>query len=687
MKKNFVCFLVCILNLPVLSQYRQDKPLISDVSYQIEGNTAVIQYAIRSARPSDVFQVWLGYNAPTDKITSNNIEGDIGIVNPGVRTIRWNLNENINVFSDKDTISLYAQVVPNVETGKALGLSLLYPGAGNKNLNPQKKYWWIGAIGYGLVASSIFMHSSAGNEYEKIHQALTPDEADELYNSALQKRSLGYGLAAGAGLVWTVDLVSVLSAAKKKKGMRIHHRDIPVKHIPVLSWQLDIKKLQVLIALNSKKTDTISFTDNIPPDITIVSPDIERGFKHVSDKRQLIVSGLVKDSSGISELLINGEKTDFGKNGFFKQIVLLVPGENTIIVKATDTYQNHSEQNFAVVWEATDPASEINWLSPVDERTITTSDQISIEACINSDKHLKEVTVYHNLKPVTVNIEESPEFRSTCDYRINEDINLSFGTNKITIIVEDGKNTIRSDRIIQYEISEKNYHALLIAVEAYNDPGINDLSNPIKDARHLYSTLTDLYTFKKENITLLENPDYNEIIGTLHRMRSKVGPEDNLLIFYAGHGYWDEDMKTGYWLPRDAEQDNPAQWLANPILSSYLGGIKSKHTLLIADACFSGGIFKTRDAFSNKAVVEKLYQLTSRKAMTSGTLKQVPDKSVFIEYMLKRLKENKDEYLTAEQLFSSLRTAVINNSPNIPQYGTIQNVGDEGGDFIFMKRK
>jgi hypothetical protein len=28
----------------------------------------------------------------------------------------------------------------------------------------------------------------------------------------------------------------------------------------------------------------------------------------------------------------------------------------------------------------------------------------------------------------------------------------------------------------------------------------------------------------------------------------------------------------------------------------------------------------------------------------------------------------------------------MNNSPNVPQYGTIQNVGDEGGDYIFIRR-
>ena len=85
--------------------------------------------------------------------------------------------------------------------------------------------------------------------------------------------------------------------------------------------------------------------------------------------------------------------------------------------------------------------------------------------------------------------------------------------------------------------------------------------------------------------------------------------------------------------------------------------------------------------------VEKLYVLNSRKAITSGTLKEVPDKSVFIEYLIKRLDSNNRKYMPSEQLYSSLREAVMNNSPNIPQYGTIQKVGDEGGDFIFIKRK
>ena len=37
-------------------------------------------------------------------------------------------------------------------------------------------------------------------------------------------------------------------------------------------------------------------------------------------------------------------------------------------------------------------------------------------------------------------------------------------------------------------------------------------------------------------------------------------------------------------------------------------------------------------------------------------------------------------------LFSSFREAVLNNSPTEPQYGIIQNAGDEDGEFIFILR-
>ncbi len=232
-----------------------------------------------------------------------------------------------------------------------------------------------------------------------------------------------------------------------------------------------------------------------------------------------------------------------------------------------------------------------------------------------------------------------------------------------------------------------SYHALIIAIENYSaSSGLVPLNQPVKDGSKLYLALTGKYNFPKEQTTLLKNPTRTEILQALEDMSKKITSKENIIIFYAGHGVWDERLKVGYWLPSDAAINNKANWIANSTLRDYIAGIQAKHTLLITDACFSGSIFKSRDAGMTDYAMAKIYQLPSRKAMTSGTLSTVPDESKFMEYLLKRLNENNEKYLTAKQLFFSLETAVLNNTHTVPQYGTIQDTGDEGGDFVFVKK-
>ncbi len=234
------------------------------------------------------------------------------------------------------------------------------------------------------------------------------------------------------------------------------------------------------------------------------------------------------------------------------------------------------------------------------------------------------------------------------------------------------------------------YYALIIGIDNYRYPSANlsNLNKPIKDAISLKEILVSNYIFPESNTLLLKNPTRADIIGSLEDLAKKITPKDNLLIFYAGHGYWDERLKVGYWLPSDSKTDDKSSWIANSTIRDYISGIQSKHTLLISDACFSGSIFKTREVNSeiNEYGVSKIYQLPSRKGMTSGTLTTVPDESKFMEYLIKRLTENSGKYLTTRQLFYSLETAVLNNTSTVPQLGVIQETGDEGGDFIFIKR-
>ncbi len=248
----------------------------------------------------------------------------------------------------------------------------------------------------------------------------------------------------------------------------------------------------------------------------------------------------------------------------------------------------------------------------------------------------------------------------------------------------------RADFITGKMKDVKNY-MLVIANQDYADNAINDLDHPVEDAKRVIKIVTENYTFNKENVFFLQNPDRNEIIRTFDKLTQQVAATDNLLIFYAGHGLWDSQLKKGYWLPRNAHQQDRSDWFSNSDLRDYIGGINSRHTLLIADACFSGSIFKTRDAFSHTPDANgalELFKMSSRQAMTSGAMKSVPDKSVFIDYLCKRLQDNRETFLGAEQLFSSFKIAVINNSPNgqIPQFGVIKESGDEGGDFVFIRR-
>lgn len=231
------------------------------------------------------------------------------------------------------------------------------------------------------------------------------------------------------------------------------------------------------------------------------------------------------------------------------------------------------------------------------------------------------------------------------------------------------------------------YYALIVGVNEYPDPGIATLSNPIRDAAMLAKVLTEKYNFEVQDVSFLKNPTRGQFIDELDKITRRIGKNDNLLIFYAGHGYFDSETEFGYWLPSDASALSTGNWLANSQLKDYVAAIKSKHTLLIADACFGGSIFKSRKAFADATDnLDKVYDRKSRKAMTSGALTEVPDESVFIKHLVQRLEENTLDYLSAEELFSNFKTAVMNSSPTVPQYGDIKGTGDEGGDFVFVRR-
>jgi hypothetical protein len=116
--------------------------------------------------------------------------------------------------------------------------------------------------------------------------------------------------------------------------------------------------------------------------------------------------------------------------------------------------------------------------------------------------------------------------------------------------------------------------------------------------------------------------------------------------------------------------------------------INAKHTLLIADACFSGSLFEE----SNRGYIESVSQLRSRWAITSGRLEYVSDGAVgkhspFNETILSILTNNTKEALPVSELLQQVKTEVANKTQQTPVGNPLKNAGDEGGEFIFRLKK
>jgi len=319
-----------------------------------------------------------------------------------------------------------------------------------------------------------------------------------------------------------------------------------------------------------------------------------------------------------------------------------------------------------------------------EEKLIVHEDELLIHGKVTDESGIN--ALYINENPIS--LDDNNWFATK--------INLDEGDNNISIIAEDNLgNSCKTEYVVHYKPEiifsavgkGGNYYALLIGIDDYSDQNLDDLDNPIADATRLKEILINHYTFDTNNINLIENAKRKEIILALEEFKSKITPYDNFLLFYAGHGWLDEKANVGYWLPSDAAKTNKVDWYPNSDLRNYLKGIEAKHALVIADACFAGSIFQARGVtIDPQKSIPALYEHPSRKAMTSGNKTEVPDRSAFTEYLIETLAENQEKYIASEQLFNSFKIAVINNSDVEPLFGEIRNVGDQGGDFIFIRK-
>jgi uncharacterized caspase-like protein len=232
------------------------------------------------------------------------------------------------------------------------------------------------------------------------------------------------------------------------------------------------------------------------------------------------------------------------------------------------------------------------------------------------------------------------------------------------------------------------YHAVLIGNEDYRN--LKKLKTPVADVRALADLLQRDYAFA--NVQVLANATRSQIMRALDDLRRAATDRDNVLLYYAGHGWLDPDSDRGYWLPVDAEADGRANWLSNADVTDTLKALKAKHVLIVADSCYAGSLTRNIGVvpLSTPDLV-RLAQKRARTVLTSGGLEPVLDvgggrHSVFAKVFIEALRQN-DVPVDVTQLFSVLRRNVMLNADQTPQYGDIRQAGHEGGDFLFVPRR
>lgn len=234
-------------------------------------------------------------------------------------------------------------------------------------------------------------------------------------------------------------------------------------------------------------------------------------------------------------------------------------------------------------------------------------------------------------------------------------------------------------------------YLLLIGVDKYKS--WVSLNNAVKDCEDISRVLTHEYQFDPAKVIKVynEKATRSNILKELGKLQGRLKEQDNLVIYYAGHGHYDQSSKLGYWVPVDAKHRDASgqyefpDYIPNSTIHDYLRAIKTKHTLLLADACYAGSLFTSyRGALDMNS--------PSRWAFTSGDLEKVWDgqpgqNSPFAAAMISILKQNRKAELRTDALVQAVTTRIHREgTQQHPRGNPLSIAGDEGGVFIFRRR-
>lgn len=391
-----------------------------------------------------------------------------------------------------------------------------------------------------------------------------------------------------------------------------------------------------------------------------------------------------------------------------KQLFLLVTALAFILQAQAQSFSSRSN---TMGLDYSDPKKELTstlpkiiWQTPVNEIIFSKDGKISIDLMVESKTPLKSIQLI-----LTDNITGEKKGSSTVPLdenkllkKITRDITMPDGVNGLEVVVEN-RDGLKSSSKKEFHVGAtaladaskltRRDYALIFSTDKYDN--WKHLVNPIYDSRTIANNLEKTYGFITE---VVENPNQSQVLDKLREYaEKKYGELDQLFIFVAGHGFYDETFKEGFIVTRESLPDDPGRnsYLRHSVLRSTINNNPCSHIFLVMDVCF-GGTFddnvgtramedETYRAPSQSEIITRKLKFKTRKYLTSGGKEYVSDgiagkHSPFAKQFIEALEKGMggDGILTINELMTYVE--ILKTAPQFGKFGSDQL----GSDFVFV---
>jgi hypothetical protein len=251
--------------------------------------------------------------------------------------------------------------------------------------------------------------------------------------------------------------------------------------------------------------------------------------------------------------------------------------------------------------------------------------------------------------------------------------------------------------------------ALVVGTDNYKAKDWNKLVNPVFDATEVAEELRNSYGY---DVRLLKDPPMDTIYNAIREYYRTLQPDDQLVIYFAGHGDFDEELlDDGFIVCSDSKSVE-----ADPVRNSYIqhsklkkmiNKIPAKQILVLLDICH-GGVFDenvlggkqrniSSESTTNRNVLQFLRdksQYKIRRALSSVGKDAAFDgkagkHSPFANYLLQVLRAKgggSNGIVTLADIYAVLQAASLNETATLKISPHMAGFGDNDplGEFVLI---